>query len=93
MTQEEKLKLAEAVRNASNIDPITPDIYLQCREKVDVEERWIPTSEGDAHVYFIRQKDQTGILPLYINIHGGGFVRWSITVAVPRAIGQRRLWM
>lgn len=76
MTQEEKLKLAEAVRSSNSVEPFTPDVYLECREKVDVQETWIPTSGGDAHVYFIRQKDQTGTLPLYINIHGGGFVRY-----------------
>jgi len=76
MTYEEKLKLAEAVRSSSSVEPFTPEVYVKSREKVDVEEVWIPTSEGDAHVYVIRQKGRTGMVPLYINIHGGGFVRY-----------------
>lgn len=76
MTYEEKLKLAEAVRSTNSVEPFTPDFYPVYREKVDVKETYIPTSEGDAHVYFIREKDQTGTVPLYINIHGGGFVRY-----------------
>lgn len=76
MTREEKLQLAEKVRSSSKVEPRTPDCYLKCREQVEVQETQIPTSEGDCHVYFVRPKEQTEILPLYINIHGGGFVRY-----------------
>lgn len=76
MTQEEKLQLAEKVRSSSKVEPYTPVWYQDYRERVEVQETYIPTSEGDSHVYFIRQKGQNERLPLYINIHGGGFVRY-----------------
>jgi acetyl esterase len=42
------------------------------------EERMIPTRDGDTHVFVYCPNvppDKKVVLPLYVNIHGGGFVK------------------
>ncbi len=44
-------------------------------EKVDRYERSIPTREGEARTIFIEPRKKKTKYPLFINMHGGGFVR------------------
>ncbi len=74
-TYEEKLKIAEGLRTTSVVTPSIPPEYERFVEACDVEERLIPTREGDTRVFVISPKALKGPVPLYINIHGGGFVR------------------
>lgn len=74
-TYEEKLKIAEGLRTTSVVTPAIPPEYERYVEAVDVEERMIPTREGDTRVFIIAPKGIGRNSPLYINIHGGGFVR------------------
>lgn len=75
MTQEEKIELAGKIREGMVVDPVVPDGFETYRKSVNQEERWIETETGRSHIYILREKERTGVLPLYINIHGGGFVR------------------
>jgi acetyl esterase len=43
--------------------------------RVDHHEESVPTREGDARVIVISPRPNKDSCPLYINIHGGGFVR------------------
>jgi len=72
---EEKVKIAEGLRATSVVTPAIPPKYERYVEAVDVEERAVPTREGDTKVYVISPKGIGADAPLYINIHGGGFVR------------------
>lgn len=75
MTREEKLKLAEKIRQGMVVEPVVPDGFEQYLERVECCEKWIPVSAGTSHIYILREKGKDQILPLYVNIHGGGFVR------------------
>ena len=75
MTYEEKLQLAAEIRKGMVVDPVIPDGLETYLERVERREAWILTSQGDSHVYILKEKGRKGILPLYVNIHGGGFVR------------------
>ncbi len=75
LTQEEKLSIAEQIRSATAIPPqLTPEMeaYL---DRVDWREESIPTREGASRVIALEPRAKKDLYPLYINIHGGGFVR------------------
>jgi acetyl esterase len=74
-TYEDKLKMAQQVRSTSLSEPIITPEYEKNMELVTCDETNITTSEGDSHVYIITPKEIKEIYPLYINLHGGGFVR------------------
>lgn len=74
-THQEKLNIAEQIRSATAIPAeITSEMeaYL---DRVDWQEGSIPTREGASRVLFLSPKAKKDVYPLYINIHGGGFVR------------------
>lgn len=75
MTQEEKLALATKVRTKSMFEPEFSDSYLKNLEKVEIEEQNILTREGLTHIFILKAKERTENCPVYINIHGGGYVR------------------
>lgn len=74
-TYEDKLEMASQVRGTSLSEPIITPEYEKNLELVDCDERIITTSEGDSHVFIITPKEHKDKYPLYINLHGGGFVR------------------
>lgn len=74
-TYEDKLEMARQVRATSVSQPIITPEYEKNLELVICEERTITTNEGDSHVYIITPKESKALYPLYINLHGGGFVR------------------
>lgn len=75
MTQEEKLALAARIRQGMVVDPVIPEGFERYPNRVERREIMVPTSVGDSRVYVLREKGRTGVLPLYVNLHGGGFVR------------------
>lgn len=72
---EDKLKMAEQLRNSTIVQSAFTPEYEKNLELVSVEERNITTSEGNSHIYIITPKEAREKYPLFINIHGGGFVR------------------
>jgi acetyl esterase len=75
MTYDEKMKIAEQLRSSSVVQTnLTPEMeaYL---ERVDREEAAIPTREGDSRVIMVYPRISRESYPLFINMHGGGFVR------------------
>lgn len=72
---EDKLEMAKQVRATNVVQTIISPEYEKNLERVNCEERIINTSEGDSHIYIITPKESKALYPLYINIHGGGFVR------------------
>lgn len=75
LTFEEKMAAAEKIRSSNFIDPVFEESHLAWQEQVTIEDTHIRTDEGDTHVFIHRAKDQAQDAPLFINIHGGGFVR------------------
>ena len=69
------MEAAKQLRASSIVQTqLTPEMesYL---EKVIWYESTIPTREGDSHVYMVEPKGKKEKYPLFVNIHGGGFVR------------------
>lgn len=75
MTREEKMRAAEKIRASNFIEPTFEPDYLRGMERVDLEELWVETSQGPAHVFVHRAKRMRKNCPVLVNIHGGGFVR------------------
>ncbi len=74
-TYEEKLKLAEQLRGSSVVQTNTPPEMEEVLEKVDYREEAVPTREGDSRIHIVSTPSKKEKYPLFINIHGGGFVR------------------
>ena len=75
LTYDEKLKVAEQLRSSSVVQThLTPEMEAFL-EKVDWYESSVPTREGDARIIMVEPKVKKQKYPLYINMHGGGFVR------------------
>jgi len=75
LTKEEKIELAKQLRS-SKVVPFAPsEEYKKYLDLAVCEEEYVPTREGDAHIYIISPQKFKPLYPLYINIHGGGFVR------------------
>jgi len=74
-TFEEKLQIAEKLRTTHVVQPSIPPEYDRYVEAVSVEARIVPTREGDTKVFVISPKNAGDESSLFINIHGGGFVR------------------
>lgn len=72
---EEKLELAYSMRAKSVFASNTPDELKMIYENTSKETRMIPTRVGDSKVYLYYPEKLTLNMPLYINFHGGGFVR------------------
>jgi acetyl esterase len=76
LSQDERLTLAQHLRSTNLVETrMTPDLEADL-DLVTVEERHLPTRVGPSRVLIVRPKEQAaGLLPLFVNIHGGGFVR------------------
>lgn len=49
--------------------------YLDYSRRADIREVMVPTREGETRVYVVRPKELEKNCPVFINIHGGGFVK------------------
>lgn len=76
LDQPARLSLAEAIRSNTLVaTEMTPEIAADL-DLVTVTERQIPTRVGHARVLVVTpRRPATGPRPLFVNIHGGGFVR------------------
>lgn len=75
MVNERLRAMAEQVRSTSIVDPVFPEEYLAYGGRETVERILIQTSEGEVPVFIHRANDRPSPCRLFINIHGGGFVR------------------
>ncbi|MCB1387967.1 MAG: alpha/beta hydrolase [Rhodobacteraceae bacterium] len=76
LSQAERLELAQQLR-ATNLvaTRMTPDLEADL-DLCTVVERFIPTRVGDTRILIVTPKvPAKGLRPLFVNIHGGGFVR------------------
>lgn len=75
LTKEEKLEAAKQLRSKSIVETKLTDEMQSYLDKVKWYESAIPTREGDSRVFMVEPKVQKDEYPLFVNIHGGGFVR------------------
>lgn len=75
MLDERKQKLAEELRRKSITQISFPEEYLDFGKHETVEHKFVKTRHGDTGIYIHRAKEMLSPTPIYINIHGGGFVR------------------
>jgi acetyl esterase len=75
MTYDEKLKIAEQLRSSSVVQTYLSPEMEGSLDRVDWKEEIIPTREGDSRVILVSPRTVEEPCPLFINMHGGGFVR------------------
>ena len=75
MNYAEKLRLAEQLRNTSVVEPRVLASHEAYLDAVDVEPASIPTREGAARANLIIPRRIPAPQSLFVNVHGGGFVR------------------
>jgi acetyl esterase len=76
LSREERLALAQHLRSTNLVETrMTPDLEGDL-DLVTVEERNLPTRVGPARVFIVKPRHEANYpRPLFVNIHGGGFVR------------------
>ncbi len=75
LSYEEKLEAARQLRSGSIVETHLTEEMESYLTKVTWYEGAIPTREGDSKVIFVEPAVKKDRYPLFINIHGGGFVR------------------
>lgn len=75
LTRAEKLELAKNLRNSRVVPFIPTEEYKKYLDFAVCEEKYVSTREGDTRIYIITPQETKATYPLYINMHGGGFVR------------------
>ncbi|MBP2627144.1 MAG: hypothetical protein H6Q68_1855 [Firmicutes bacterium] len=74
LSMKERLKIAYAIREKDTYNPIAPDVLEQYPVK-EIKEIFVKTRVGDAKIYLFTPNDITAPYPLFINMHGGGFIK------------------
>lgn len=74
MTQDDRSSLIQELRNNGVGRQVPPEL-LEMFPVVSCEERMIPTRGGETHIFLYYPQEERKNLPLYINIHGGGFIK------------------
>ncbi|MCA2013592.1 alpha/beta hydrolase [Cereibacter sphaeroides] len=74
--QAQRLELAAQLRGTNLVETnLTPELEADL-DLCTAEERFIPTRAGETRIVVVTPKaPATGPRPLFLNIHGGGFVR------------------
>ena len=75
MMTERKQMLAQQVRGKSLVNPVFDEEYKAFGDQETISRMEIDTRHGPTPVYIHRAKNFRSPTPLFINIHGGGFVR------------------
>ncbi len=79
LSMEEKLKIVTEIRIKDRKKPVEPNIMAQYPVK-KTKEMFVKTRNGDSHIYIHYPLDTEGPIPLYVNIHGGGFIKGHFQV-------------
>ena len=76
LTQEQRLELAVTLRETNLVaTQLTPELEADL-DLCTAEERFVPTRAGETRIVIVRPKAPAkGPRPVFLNIHGGGFVR------------------
>lgn len=74
LSKKERLEIGEQLRNRKRPELIFTSEYEENLNLAICEEKIITTRGGESHFYIITPKEEKDVYPLYINIHGGGFV-------------------
>jgi acetyl esterase len=82
--EKEAAAFADATANPPFLYEIGPeaarkvldDVQSAPIDKIDVDEKWVtvPAEVGDVRVRLVRPKGETGVLPVILYIHGGGWI-------------------
>ncbi len=75
MTDERLNALAAQLRGRSIANPVFDEEYRSFERMETVERRTVETRHGETPVFIHRANDLRSPAPLFVNIHGGGFVR------------------
>lgn len=79
LSMEEKIKIITALREKDAKKPVDPEIIAMYPIK-EIREMFVPTRTEDAHIYVHYPLGGNAPYPLYVNIHGGGFVKGHFQV-------------
>lgn len=75
LVSREQMELANHLRSTNLVDFIAPPDYEKYLDLVACEEKIVDTREGDSRIIVITPKKVSQKYPLFIHMHGGGFVR------------------
>ena len=75
LSQDEKAEMAARLRANTIVETVFPEEMLARLERVITSELFIPTRAGDTRCILVSPAGGVEGAPLFINIHGGGFVR------------------
>ena len=75
MTYEEKLGMAQSLRENRLQQSSIPDKYRIFAESTTAEKMVVETSEGPCTAYRIEKGGRTAPSAAFVSIHGGGFVQ------------------
>ena len=75
LSKQEQAEMAEHLRSTTVVPTELPEDLVACLDVVDHEEMLVPTRIGLTRTIMVKPRDTSGALPLFINFHGGGFVR------------------
>ncbi len=75
LTAEQKAEMAAHLRGTNVAQEHITDEYKTNLELADRQQVEVPTSEGTTICYVFTAKNRVEKCPVFINVHGGGFVR------------------
>ena len=79
LSREERIQLIKDLREKDAKKPVDPEILAKYPVK-EIREMFVPTRTGDAHIFVHYPLGSDSPSPLYVNIHGGGFVKGHFQV-------------
>lgn len=79
LSLEERIQLIKDLREKDAKKPVDPEILAKYPVK-EIREMFVPTRTGDAHIFVHYPLGSDAPAPLYVNIHGGGFVKGHFQV-------------
>lgn len=74
LTKKERTEIGEQLRNTKRPELVFTPEYEHNLDLAVCEHKTITTRSGESHFDIITPKESKDIYPLYINIHGGGFI-------------------
>lgn len=79
ISMEEKLKIANGIREKDAKKPVDSEVIAKYPVK-EIKEMFVKTREGEAHIYIHYPLQGEAPYPLYVNIHGGGYIKGHFQV-------------
>lgn len=79
ISMEDKLKIVNQIRVKDRKKTVDPNIMAKYPIK-ETKEMFVKTRNDDAHIYVHYPLDNEEQYPLYVNIHGGGFIKGHFQV-------------